>query len=205
MTPKCCKHVLLQLVRKATLDVSQCEEQKCTYKQYALAMLVDAQLYCRCIRSMTAATCIYRSVALCTPTQTKALKQPGRLCHQNWALKGSKHTKVNLGKQVSDAPFWDPRYAEVLPCLQLQCNKCCAYLQGMTLTLCAMMDILCKEGCRLKRAMSPSIKWRSTVSPTLSSAASLRRSPYLRYHLLPPSNITKLAPGQVATPASCIH
>ena len=33
------------------------------------------------------------------------------------------------------------------------------------------MDIRCKLGCLLKRTMSPSSKWRSTISPNLSSSA----------------------------------
>ena len=57
------------------------------------------------------------------------------------------------------------------------------------------------EGCLLKRAMSPSMRWRSTTSPTFSSAASLRRSPNLRNHLPPSSMLMWLAPGQQATPA----
>lgn len=48
------------------------------------------------------------------------------------------------------------------------------------LTMCAMMLSLCKEGCRLKRTMSPSIRCLSTTSPNLSSWAIFSRFPYFK-------------------------
>mmetsp|Transcript_3891 Transcript_3891/g.13707 ORF Transcript_3891/g.13707 Transcript_3891/m.13707 type:complete len:295 (-) Transcript_3891:837-1721(-) len=71
---------------------------------------------------------------------------------------------------------------------------------GITRTLCAMMDILWSEGWRLKSAMSPFSRWRSTMSPYLSSDASRRRSPYLRNWRVPFCRTTKLAPGCTSIP-----
>mmetsp|Transcript_19776 Transcript_19776/g.62921 ORF Transcript_19776/g.62921 Transcript_19776/m.62921 type:complete len:220 (-) Transcript_19776:1382-2041(-) len=73
-------------------------------------------------------------------------------------------------------------------------------LQGITRARCAMMDILCREGWRLKSTTSPSSRCRSTTSPMLSSAAMRRLSPYLRYHLPPSGKTTKLAPGCAPIP-----
>lgn len=47
-------------------------------------------------------------------------------------------------------------------------------------TMWAMILSLCREGCRLKRTMSPSIMCLSTVSPNLSSWAIFSRFPYFR-------------------------
>lgn len=47
-------------------------------------------------------------------------------------------------------------------------------------TMWAMMLSLCREGCRLKRTMSPSIRCLSTMSPHLSSWAILSRFPYFK-------------------------
>ena len=44
----------------------------------------------------------------------------------------------------------------------------------------AMILSLCKDGCRLKRTMSPSIKCLSTTSPNLSSCAIFSRFPYFK-------------------------
>mmetsp|Transcript_9614 Transcript_9614/g.20488 ORF Transcript_9614/g.20488 Transcript_9614/m.20488 type:complete len:225 (-) Transcript_9614:1184-1858(-) len=74
--------------------------------------------------------------------------------------------------------------------------------QGRTLALKAMMEMRCREGWRLKSTTSPSSRCRSTMKPTLSSAAILRLSPYLRKVFSPSGRITKLAPGQVLTPLS---
>lgn len=48
------------------------------------------------------------------------------------------------------------------------------------LTMWAMMLSLCREGCRLKRTMSPSIMCLSTTSPNLSSWAIFSRFPYFK-------------------------
>src|SRR3989441_457415 len=44
-------------------------------------------------------------------------------------------------------------------------------LWGMTRTSCAIMDIRCREGCRLNSTMSPSTSCRSTVYPTSTASA----------------------------------
>ena len=44
-----------------------------------------------------------------------------------------------------------------------------AHRQGITRTLCDMMDTRCSEGCRLNSTISPFSRCRSTVSPTLNS------------------------------------
>lgn len=44
----------------------------------------------------------------------------------------------------------------------------------------AMMLSLCREGCRLKRTMSPSIRCLSTTSPNLNSWAIFSRFPYFK-------------------------
>mmetsp|Transcript_2264 Transcript_2264/g.6839 ORF Transcript_2264/g.6839 Transcript_2264/m.6839 type:complete len:247 (-) Transcript_2264:1409-2149(-) len=50
---------------------------------------------------------------------------------------------------------------------------------GTTRARCAMMESLCSDGWRLKRTTSPLVRCLSTTSPTLSSAATRRRSPNL--------------------------
>mmetsp|Transcript_9145 Transcript_9145/g.27734 ORF Transcript_9145/g.27734 Transcript_9145/m.27734 type:complete len:209 (-) Transcript_9145:1195-1821(-) len=74
-------------------------------------------------------------------------------------------------------------------------------LHGITLTRCAMMDILCRDGCLLKRTISPSSRCLSTTSPTWISSAIFFLLPYLRYVLLlPPLDTTKQAPGWTVIP-----
>jgi len=43
--------------------------------------------------------------------------------------------------------------------------------QGMTRARCAMMDMRCRLGWRLKSTTSPSRRWRSTTSPTCARVA----------------------------------
>ena len=71
---------------------------------------------------------------------------------------------------------------------------------GMIFARCAIMDILCRLGWRLKSKTSPSFRWRSTTSPNLSSLATRLRSPYFRYCVPPDLNRTKLAPGCLFMP-----
>lgn len=47
-------------------------------------------------------------------------------------------------------------------------------------TIWAMMLSLCRDGCRLKSTMSPSIRCLSTTSPSLSSWAIFSRFPYFK-------------------------
>lgn len=53
-------------------------------------------------------------------------------------------------------------------------------LPGITFTRWAIIDILCKEGCRLNKTISLSLIWRSTISPTFNWAAVSFRLVYLQ-------------------------
>mmetsp|Transcript_31166 Transcript_31166/g.96457 ORF Transcript_31166/g.96457 Transcript_31166/m.96457 type:complete len:242 (+) Transcript_31166:1735-2460(+) len=57
---------------------------------------------------------------------------------------------------------------------------------GSTLTECAMMDSLWRDGWRLNSTTSPSCMWRSTTSPARKSRATRFRSPNFNDFLWPP-------------------
>lgn len=76
----------------------------------------------------------------------------------------------------------------IFPCVRQKHHKgqvpgiavCTVCASLCALTMWAMMLSLCREGCLLNRTMSPSIRWRSTMSPNFSSCAIFSRFPYFK-------------------------
>lgn len=65
-------------------------------------------------------------------------------------------------------------------CLNCSFFKSSSRGSAPRLTIWAMMLSLCRDGCRLKSTMSPSIRCLSTMSPNLSSWAIFSRFPYFK-------------------------
>jgi hypothetical protein len=137
-----------------------------------------------------------RRVNLRTPHSVSwTIPMTGLLACGEMMLRGTAQMLINSARVSSDcgtckfisSPSKSALYGDVTDKLSRKVEY------GMSLTRCAIIDILCSDGCRLNKTMSPSLRWRSTIHPYWRNVSA--RLLYLRSIRSPVSRTTYRAPG----------
>ena len=134
---------------------------------------------------------IYRSTRLAPEHKLKLPTAPTYLWQHQPVINTATSNTSNSNSSNNDNNYTfeivHPRPEEYHTTFGTTHYRCCRHSSVRTFALWDMMDILCREGCRLKSTTSPSSMCLSTMSPILSSSESCSRTCSRKSFLTKPS------------------